>query len=62
MAWIPEMQALEAERCDLEEKRATLPATPPVQLTQRLGWHSEYSTSADKAEWVELNLGSGAEN
>jgi signal transduction histidine kinase len=28
-----------------------------VQLTQRLGWHSEYSTSADKAEWVELNLG-----
>jgi len=57
MAWIPEMQALEAERVRWEEKRATLPATPPVQLTQRLGWHSEYSTSADKAEWVELNLG-----
>jgi hypothetical protein len=57
MAWIPEMQALETERVRLEEKRAALPATPPVQLTQRLGWHSEYSTSADKAEWVELNLG-----
>ena len=57
MAWIPEMQVLEAERVRWEEKRATLPATPPVQLTQRLGWHSEYSTSADKAEWVELNLG-----
>lgn len=57
MAWIPEMQALEVERVRLEEKRAALPAAPPVQLTQRLGWHSEYSTSADKAEWVELNLG-----
>jgi signal transduction histidine kinase len=57
MAWIPEMQALEAERVRWEKKRAALPAAPPVQLTQRLGWHSEYSTSADKAEWVELNLG-----
>lgn len=57
LAWIPEMQALEDERVRLEEKRGALPAAPPVQLTQRLGWHSEYSTSADKAEWVELNLG-----
>jgi signal transduction histidine kinase len=57
LEWIPEMQALQTERMRLEEKHASLPATPPVQLTQRLGWHSEYSTSADKAEWVELNLG-----
>lgn len=57
MDWIPEVQAMESERARLEEKRATLPATPPVQLTQRLGWHSEYSSSADKPEWVELNLG-----
>lgn len=57
MNWIPEVQGMESERARLEEKRATLPATPPVQLTQRLGWHSEYSSSADKPEWVELNLG-----
>ena len=55
--WIPEVQGMESERARVEEKRATLPATPPVQLTQRLGWHSEYSSSADKPEWVELNLG-----
>lgn len=57
MAWIPEMQTLEVERVRLEEKRAALPVAPPVQLTQRLGWHSEYGTSEAKAEWVELNLG-----
>ena len=57
MNWISEVQGMESERARLEEKRATLPATPPVQLTQRLGWHSEYSSSADKPEWVELNLG-----
>ncbi len=34
-----------------------MPAAPEVQFTQRLGWHSEYSSSRDKAEWVELNLG-----
>ena len=57
MAWIPEMRTLEAERQALQQRLAALPAAPPVQLTQRLGWHSDYSSSADKAEWVELNLG-----
>lgn len=51
------MRTLEAEKQELQDKLVALPAVPPVQLTQRLGWHSEYSTSADKAEWVELNLG-----
>ncbi|GEP45490.1 hypothetical protein BGE01nite_47810 [Brevifollis gellanilyticus] len=54
---MPEIQALEAERASLQQGLADLPATPPVQLTQRLGWHTEYATSESKAEWVELNLG-----
>lgn len=36
---------------------ADLPPAPEPQVTQRLGWHSEYASSADKTEWVELNLG-----
>lgn len=56
-SWIPEMRALEAKREALEQKLAGLPAAPPVQLTQRLGWHSLYATSEEKSEWVELNLG-----
>ena len=56
-SWIPEMRALAAERTALQEKLSSMPAAPEVQLTQRLGWHSEYSSSPDKAEWVELNLG-----
>jgi len=56
-SWIPEMRALAAERAALQEKLSSMPAAPEVQLTQRLGWHSDYSSSPDKAEWVELNLG-----
>lgn len=55
--WIPEIRALEAERAALRMKLGGLPAAPPVQLTQRLGWHSEYGNSDTKTEWVELNLG-----
>jgi signal transduction histidine kinase len=55
--WIPEMRMMETEREALQQKLVELPAAPPVQLTQRLGWHSEYGTSEAKAEWVELNLG-----
>ncbi|MCX6853250.1 MAG: histidine kinase [Verrucomicrobia bacterium] len=51
------MRALASERTALQEKLNAMPAAPEVQLTQRLGWHSEYSSSQDKAEWVELNLG-----
>ena len=50
--WIPEIRALEAERAALRMKLAGLPVAPPVQLTQRLGWHSEYGTSETKTEWV----------
>lgn len=51
------MRALETERAALQEKLSSMPAAPEAQLTQRLGWHSTYSSSPDKAEWVELNLG-----
>ena len=51
------MRALAAERKVSQEKLSSMPAAPEVQLTQRLGWHSDYSSSPDKAEWVELNLG-----
>ncbi|OYW75163.1 MAG: histidine kinase [Verrucomicrobia bacterium 12-59-8] len=51
------MRALAAERAVLQEKLSAMPAATEVQLTQRLGWHSEYSSSPNKAEWVELNLG-----
>lgn len=56
-AWIPGMRALATEQHTLQEKLASMPPAPEVQLTQRLGWHSDYSSSPDTAEWVELNLG-----
>lgn len=56
-AWLPGMHALAAEQHALQGKLASMPPAPEVQLTQRLGWHSDYSSSPDTAEWVELNLG-----
>jgi len=57
LSWVPEIKALEAESEAVQQQLATLPVVPPAQLTQRLGWHSEYATSEAKAESVELNLG-----
>ncbi|MFO1483348.1 MAG: ATP-binding protein [Verrucomicrobiaceae bacterium] len=51
------MRRLDVEQADLQKQLGDMPPVPPVQLTQRLGWHSEYGTSEAKAEWVELNLG-----
>jgi len=53
----PELRQIEAERTSLQEKLASLPPAPAPQVTQRLGWHSEYSATPDTVEWVELNLG-----
>ncbi len=53
----PELRRIEAERASLQDKLASLPPPPAPQVTQRLGWHSEYSTAPDTVEWVELNLG-----
>ena len=53
----PELRRIDAERQALQAALAALPPAPTPQLTQRLGWHSDYSTSPDTVEWVELNLG-----
>ncbi|WP_243838666.1 ATP-binding protein [Prosthecobacter fusiformis] len=41
----------------MENKLQTLPPAPLPQATQRLGWHSHYSSTQDTVEWIELNLG-----
>ena len=57
-SWLsPEWRRIETERQSLETKLLTLPPAPPPQVTQRLGWHSDYSASPDTVEWMELNLG-----
>lgn len=53
----PELRRLEEEQGILQQQLATLPPAPEPQVTQRLGWHSDYSASPDTVEWVELNLG-----
>lgn len=56
--WLsPELRRISTERSVLERTQATLPPAPVPQLTQRLGWHSDYSASPDTVEWVELDLG-----
>jgi hypothetical protein len=58
LAWLsPELRRIEGERQSLQETLATLPPAPAPQVTQRLGWHSDYSGSPDAVEWVELDLG-----
>lgn len=57
-SWLsPEWRRIESARQSLEAKLLTLPPAPPAQVTQRLGWHSDYSASPDTVEWMELNLG-----
>lgn len=53
----PEMRRLDEEQANLQKQLDALPAAPGEQVTQRLGWHSVYSSTPDKAEWMELNLG-----
>src|SRR4051812_32812983 len=58
LLWLsPELRRLETERETLEKKLATLPPAPVPQVTQRLGWHSDYSASPETVEWAELTLG-----
>ena len=53
----PELRRLGEEREALQQRLSTLPPSPVPQITQRLGWHSSYSSSPDTLEWVDLNLG-----
>jgi signal transduction histidine kinase len=58
LGWLnPELRRIEDERQALQQKLETLPPAPTPELTQRLGWHSDYSSAPDTIEWVELNLG-----
>lgn len=47
---------IEGERGALQQELQRLPAAPAPQPTQRLGWHTEYRSSQNSAEWVDLNL------
>jgi signal transduction histidine kinase len=52
----PELRRVENERGSLAEKLAALPQVLDPQFTERLGYHSGYSPSADTVEWVEMDL------
>jgi len=52
----PEWRRLEDERALQESLLATLPPAPAVHNTERLGYHSGYSTSPESVEWVEMDL------
>lgn len=58
LSWFsPELRRIEAARQTLQQTLETLPPAPAPQFTQRLGWHSHYSDSAERVEWLELDLG-----
>jgi len=50
------MRGLDAERLTLTLALPSLPTAPEPEFTQRLGWHSQFSPSADTVEWVDLGL------
>lgn len=52
----PEMRRLNAEQRPLHQLLEGLPPAPEPEFTQRLGWHSHFSTSPDTVEWVEIRL------
>lgn len=56
--WLsPQLRRIHEEREALQARLALLPPMPAPQVTQRLGWHSDYSSSRDTVEWIELSLG-----
>jgi len=52
----PEMRRRDAERLSLTHSLPALPIAPDPEFTQRLGWHSSFSTQGDTVEWVDLHL------
>ncbi len=52
----PEMRRLDAEQRTLHQSLDGLPPAPEPEFTQRLGWHSHFSTSPDTVEWVDIRL------
>ncbi len=57
LSWFsPELRRNDAERLGLEAALNPLPPPPTPQITERLGYHSGFSTSSSSVEWVELDL------
>jgi signal transduction histidine kinase len=57
LSWFSsDLRRNEVERRDLEAALVPLPPAPSPQLTERLGYHSGFSTSSQTVEWVELDL------
>jgi signal transduction histidine kinase len=52
-----DLQTIQSERAMLLQWLNALPPAPKPQRMERLGHHSDYSTSSDSVEWVELDLG-----
>jgi signal transduction histidine kinase len=56
--WISStVRQIDTKRQALEETLATLPPAPSPHLTERLGYHSGYSSSPDTVEWLQMDLG-----
>ncbi len=56
-SWLsPELSRLKEAGTSLHGALNLLPAAPPPQVTQRLGWHSLYSSSTDTVEWIDLTF------
>lgn len=55
--WIsPELRRLQDESRALAAVVASLPPAPLPRLSERLGYHSGFSSSPDTVEWVEMDL------
>jgi len=48
---------LAAREETLRREVSTLPLPPVSQQSERIGWHSQFSTSANATKWLQLDLG-----
>lgn len=53
----PELRRLDRAQRKVETSLARLPAAPSRNLTERLGFHSGYSSAPDTINWVEFDFG-----
>ncbi len=55
--WLsPELRRIGVEQRVLHQMISDLPPSPPRTVTERLGYHSGYSSRPDTVEWVEMDL------
>ena len=56
--WIsPELRQVDSDRHAVENALARLPPAPPRNVTERLGYHSGYTSEPDTVDWVDFDLG-----